>query len=86
MNPLAPPGMQEIHLFVFCWVRYGDWPAVGYWRYIMSLLDSYTGLVVSCMRGRFSRQGGVALVPWFVRCFRMGGILRFMFFLESVLL
>ena len=45
----------------------------------MSLLDSYTGLVVSCMRGRFSRQGRVVLVPWFVRCFRVGSISRFMF-------
>ena len=52
----------------------------------MSLLDSYTGLVVSCMGGRFSRQGGVVLVLWFVRCFRVGSISRFMFFLEVILL
>ena len=52
----------------------------------MSLLDSYAGLVVSCMRGRFSGQGGVVLVPWFVRCFRVGRVSRIMFFLELVLL
>lgn len=52
----------------------------------MNLLDSYARLIISYMKGRVQRLGGVALVPWFVRCFTVGSISRFMFFVKLVLL
>ena len=83
-TPLSPPGMRETHLIFFCCVRCWDWSDLGYWRYIVILLDTYAGLIINYTKGRVSRLGEVALVPWCICCFRVGSIWRYIFFLELV--